>query len=121
MAPTFVRLLKDGDPETGMQSSNLIGPDAFTGDDKTELIHDFFESEDKKISAGVWECAPCREEIKHYPVNELMTVLSGSVTLTGADGSSETFTAGDTFFVAKGTRCVWHVTETLRKFHMSAS
>lgn len=48
MAPTFVRLLKDGDPETGMQSSNLIGPDAFTGDDKTELIHDFLNRKTRR-------------------------------------------------------------------------
>ena len=109
MAPTFVRLLKDGDPETGLKPSNLVSPDAFTSDDKSELIHDFFESEDKKTSAGVWECAPCREEIKRYPVNEMMTILSGSVTLTAPDGTSETFKAGDTFFVPKGTECIWHV------------
>ena len=49
-----------------------------------------------------------------------MTVISGSVTMTNADGSSDTFTAGDTFFIAKGTKCVWEVTETLRKFYMIA-
>ena len=71
---------------------------------------------------GVWECAPCREVIDAYPVHEMMTVLSGSVTLTNPEeGTSDTFTAGDTFFVPKGTACVWEITETLRKFYMIAA
>lgn len=49
-----------------------------------------------------------------------MSVISGSVTLTGEDGSSETFTKGDHFFIAKGTKCVWEITETLRKYYMIA-
>jgi uncharacterized cupin superfamily protein len=48
----------------------------------------------------------------------MMTVLAGSVTLTNADGSSDTFAAGDTFFIAKGTQCIWEITETLRKYYM---
>ena len=52
----------------------------------------------------------------------MMTVLSGSVTLTDPDsGNSETFTAGDTFFIPKGTPCIWEITETLRKHYMIAS
>lgn len=48
----------------------------------------------------------------------MMTVLSGSVTVTGLDDDrSETFTSGDTFFVAKGSRFVWEITETLRKYY----
>ena len=120
MSQTFVRLLKDGHPDTGLSASNLIEAEAFTGDDKTERIHDFFVSDDEQVSAGVWECAPCRAGIKRYPVNEMMTILAGSVTLTRPDGTSETFTSGDTFFVPKGTPCVWHVTEHLRKFYMCA-
>ncbi len=44
----------------------------------------------------------------------------GMTEIVNADGSSETFAAGDTFFIAKGTKCVWEVTETLRKFYMIA-
>ena len=32
----------------------------------------------------------------------------------------ETFTAGDRFFIAKGTECVWDITKTLRKFYFIA-
>jgi len=121
MTGKIVRLLCDGDPESGMQPSNLTAPEAFTGSDRTELNHTFFATPDKAITVGVWECAPCREDIESYPVHEMMTVLGGSVTLTDAEGHAETFTAGDTFFVAKGTKCTWHITETLRKFYMIAA
>lgn len=121
MPDSFVRLLRDGDPETALQPSHLTSPEAFTGSDRTELNHTFFATSDESITVGVWECAPCREEVESYPVHEMMTVLSGSVTLTDPQGRAETFTAGDTFFVPKGTKCIWHITETLRKFYMIAA
>ncbi len=121
MTNGIFRLLPDGDPSTGMGPSTLVAPGAFTTDDKTETNHSVFQTADESIVAGVWECAPCREEIDAYPVHELMTVLSGSVTLTGADGNAQTFTAGDTFFVAKGTRCTWEITEKLKKYYLIAA
>jgi uncharacterized cupin superfamily protein len=116
----FYRLLKDGHPESGMSSSDMIAAAAFTTDDHTELNHTFYATADESILSGVWECAPCRVQIDAYPVHEMMTVISGSVTLS-RDERSETFTAGDTFFIARGTPCIWEVTETLRKFYMIAA
>lgn len=121
MAKRTFRLLPDGDPETGMQPSDLTPPEAFTGGDRTELNHSFYVAEDESILSGVWECAPCKEVIDAYPVHEMMTVISGSVTLTNAEGESETFTAGDSFFIPKGAKCTWEITETLRKFYMIAT
>lgn len=121
MANTFYRLLKDGHPETGMQPSDMTSPEAFTTDDKTELNHTFFQTDDESILSGVWECAPCKEEIDAYPVHEMMTVVAGSVTLTDAAGKSDTFRPGDTFFIPKGTKVTWEITETLRKFYMIAA
>lgn len=116
------RLLPNGDPEAGMEPSNLTGAEAFTTDDHTETNHTFFSSSDESILSGVWTCAPSREDFLEngYPVHEMMTVLGGSVTMTNADGSSDTFKAGDTFFIAKGTKCVWEITETMHKFYMIA-
>ncbi|WP_082643582.1 cupin domain-containing protein [Ruegeria denitrificans] len=71
--------------------------------------------------SGVWECLICREEIDAYPVHEMMTVISGSVTLTHPDGGAETFTAGDTFFIKKGSKLIWEITEKLRKYYMIVS
>lgn len=116
MGSKVIRLLPGGDPTAGMQKSDMTAPDAFTTGDKTELNHTFFATPDDSILAGVWECAPCREEIDSYPVHEMMTVISGSVTVTNADGHAETFSAGDTFYIAKGAKCVWQINDTLRKY-----
>lgn len=121
MERTFYRLRPEGDPAKGMQPSNFTPPEAFTTEDRREVNCTCFATDDESILVGVWECAPCREEIESYPVHEMMTVISGSVTLTAPDGRRETFTAGDTFFVAKGAKLVWEITETLRKFYMIAA
>ncbi len=102
----------------GMVPSHLISPEAFTSDDHTELISHAYTTDDESILTGVWECAPCKEEIEAYPVHEMMTVLGGSVTVTNAEGNAETYEAGDTFFIPKGTPCTWQITKTLRKFYM---
>ena len=91
------------------------------GDERLELNHTFFATEDESILSGVWLCAPCKEEIDSYPVHEMMTVLAGSVTVTDAEGRAETYTPGDTFFIPKGAPCTWQITETLRKFYMIAA
>ena len=117
----YCRLLPGGDPASGMQPTDIVSPEAFTTEDKGEIGHAFFESDDKKTTVGVWECAPCIEEFDDYPDNEMMTVISGSVTLTNENGDSETFTSGDTFFIAKGAKIRWEITEKLRKFYMVSS
>lgn len=109
------------DPPQGMEPSDMTAPELFTTDDRTELNYAAFATDDESILSGVWECAPCREEIDAYPVHEMMTVISGSLTLTHPDGRTETFTTGDTFFIAKGSKLVWEITETLRKFYMIAA
>lgn len=120
MNDTFMRILQGNDSSVEIESSSMVEVAAFTTDDQTELNQSYFTSVDKNVLAGVWECAPCKEEIESYPVHEMMTIISGSVTLTNKKGKSETFTAGDVFFIPKGTQCTWHITETLRKMYMVA-
>ena len=119
MSQSFIRLKPEGSA-AGLVPSHMTSPDDFTTDDKTELIDNLFATPDEKILTGVWECAPAREDIEAYPVHEMMVVISGSLTLTDADGNRDTFTAGDVFFIPKGTRVLWEITEKLRKFYMIA-
>jgi uncharacterized cupin superfamily protein len=118
MADTFHRFLPDGHPETGMGPSQAVPVDAFTTDDHTELRHIFFETADGSITSGVWQCEPISVKIEAYSVTELMTVLSGSLSLTDGYGRKETFTAGDTFVIPKGAKVTLEITETLRKYYM---
>ncbi|MCP4494679.1 MAG: DUF861 domain-containing protein [Gammaproteobacteria bacterium] len=120
MKKTFSRF--EANPASGMLPSSFTASDAFTTNDNSETNHFYFATDDESILTGVWECAPCKETFESYPVHEMMTILSGSVTLIDLDdGCSETFTSGDSFFVAKGTHCSWEITETLRKYYFIAS
>jgi len=108
-----------------MEPSDLMDLSTFTSDDQTELFHNFFATEDESITAGIWECAPCFEEVKNYPSYEMMVFISGSVTVTDKSGSQifkagdvQIFKAGDVLFVSKGSDFTWNITETLRKFYM---
>jgi uncharacterized cupin superfamily protein len=115
MTDTEFRLHPDPDD---MTPSDITEAESFTTGDKSEFNSVRFATDDESVLCGVWECAPCREEIASYPVHEMMTVISGSITLTHTDGRAETFTAGDTFFIAKGSKLVWEITEKLRKYYM---
>lgn len=120
MKSMFTRL--NANPTAGMEASNMVETDRFTTADTSESGHLFFSSDDGSILSGVWECAPCKSEFEAYPANEMMTIISGSVTLTSLDdGRSETYNAGESLFVAKGTRCIWENVETVRKFYFIAT
>jgi uncharacterized cupin superfamily protein len=116
-----MRLKPNGDPAIGWKPSHITSVENFTSDDHSERDCPYYTNAEETVFAGVWECAPCKAEVAAYPVDELMTVISGSVTVTNADGTSETFKAGDSFFIAKGTKCTWHITEKLRKYYMIAT
>ncbi len=121
MTMTKYRMFADTDPSVTMAPSDICPKDAFTTDDETELNHSFYEAGDDSILAGVWTCAPSREVIDAYPVNEMMTVLKGSVSITNAAGEVEVFTKGDSFFIPKGAKVIWEITETLTKHYMIAA
>ena len=40
-----------------------------------------------------------------HPHHELVCLLEGAVTMTGDDGASQTFAAGDTFYITQGAVC----------------
>ena len=118
---TPIRLYPQGHPEAGFEPSELVAKEDFTTDDHTELTSLHYANDDFSLMVGVWECAPCRAEFDAYPVDEMMTIIAGSVTLTSPDGTKNTYVAGDTFFVHQGTPFIWENTETVKKHYMISS
>lgn len=106
------------EPESAPVPSKLMPKSSFTTEDTHETTTPFYRADDGSVSAGLWECAPCKVEIDAYPVNEMMTIISGSVTITNGDGVAETFGPGEVVFATKGARMTWHVTERLKKYFM---
>ena len=118
MLDKIIRVLPGGDPKTGMEPSNMANPNSFLVSDPHETIHTPFTNAAGNVTAGVWECSPSKEEIERYGVDELCTIISGSVTITNADGHSETFGPGECFVIPRDFKGTWHITETLKKFWM---
>ena len=108
------------EPEGETVPSNLIPKASFTTDDTNETTTPFYRAEDGSVAAGIWECPPCKLEIPSYPVNEMMTIISGSVTITNEDGVEETFGPGEVVFASKGASMTWHITERLKKYFMTS-
>ena len=79
-----------------------------------EREHVFMVSDDEKLMISIWECTPCKEKVTDYPVDEFVTVLAGSVTLTSEDGEVEIYNAGDSFVTPRGWSGEWHMTEQFR-------
>ena len=118
MSAKIIKLHPDGDPVTGLQPCQFVDPANVSGAAPKETGHHFFTNAAGNLTAGVWEATAYKEEIDGYPVDELMIVLEGSVTVTDAEGVGETFSAGDAFIMPKGFRGTWENTETIRKYYM---
>ena len=88
-----------------------------SGDPQTSGIS-FFEGHG--VSVGVWECTPGGWAIVDRPDTETMMLLAGVVTITPVDGEPVELGEGDVFVLPKGWSGRWDVTETVRKFYVTA-
>jgi uncharacterized cupin superfamily protein len=77
-----------------------------------------FKSEDGKVIAGVWECEPGASRWEFLARGELITVLSGRMTVLEDGGEPAEITAGSTAYFPIGWCGVWTVHETLRKVYV---
>ena len=119
MTATSFKIAPHSDGEK--TASRLIPSACFTSEDTEETTQRFYDAPDHSVGSGVWECGPCRMEIESYPVNEMMTIISGALVLTNADGVEESFGPGEVVFVAKGSKMTWHITERLKKYYMTSA
>lgn len=74
------------------------------------------QDEANGLTAGVWHSTPFTSKVVPYRVNEFMHLLQGSVTFEYPDGTADTFKAGDSFIVPKGTVRNWKQTEDVLKY-----
>jgi len=83
-----------------------------------EGLHEY--SSQDGTTSGVWECSPgtMREP---QMVDEFCTILAGAVDIIDeATETRESFGPGDSFFLPKGSTLTWVISETVRKFYMTA-
>ncbi len=66
------------------------------------------------LSATIWE-SNAGEFDWHYPVDELIQILAGEVTITPSTGNASTLRPGDVVFFPGGQVVRWHVREYVKK------
>ncbi len=105
------------DPKVKLQPSTPPSADILHSPVPTQNTHEYFENKTGEFTVGVWETTGYHRKLINFPRHELMHLLEGSVTFTDDAGQSQTFKAGDTFFVPLGTPNAWKSEGTLRKIY----
>ena len=111
----------DPDFDGERKATRLVPKASFTTDETDETGMSFYEAEDGSVASGVWECPPCKFEVASYPVNEMMTIVSGALAITNSDGVKEVFGPGEVVFATKGSKMTWEITERLVKYYMTSA
>ncbi len=83
----------------------------------TQHAHEYFEDATGQFTIGIWDTTGYHRKLSNFPRHELMHLFEGSVTFTDDKGGSQTFKAGDTFFVPLGTPNSWKSEGYLRKIY----
>ena len=68
---------------------------------------------------GIWACTEGAFECTELG-NELQTILTGRLRLTGPDGVTREFGPGDSIYTNKGDRVVWDILEDVVKVFFTA-
>lgn len=98
-------------PDVPQETAKFIEGSPMGGD------HVYFDRNNPKFRTGIWRSQPYTEWYDSYAADEFMYVLEGEVTLE-SDGFSETYRAGDAFFVPKGFTGYWRQTRPMVKYYV---
>ena len=102
------------DPNTDLTDDDIL-PRA-NSDDPVEREIEFFTNDDETMTVGLWDSRATIGVMEPFPAHEFVFMVEGEVTINEPGGISQTFVAGDAFFVPKGTMCSWDVPKYIRKF-----
>ncbi len=105
------------DPAVKLQTSTPPSADMLHSPVPTQNTYEYFQNTTGEFTAGVWDTTGYHRKLIDFPRYELMYLLEGSVTFTDDKGGSQTFKAGDSFFVPLGTPNSWKSEGYLRKIY----
>ena len=77
--------------------------------------------EGRGLTLGTWACNNGAVEIQGHAVDEACFVVRGRVTLTDAEGRSETFAAGEAFLLPRGFKGIWSQSDDFMKLFVAIS
>ncbi|HEX2793920.1 MAG TPA: cupin domain-containing protein [Croceicoccus sp.] len=79
--------------------------------------NNMFVSADTALKCGVWDSTPYQRVAIHCHHTELMHLLEGSVTFVDAEGTSRTYSAGDTILLERGADATWDSRTNVAKIY----
>jgi hypothetical protein len=74
--------------------------------------------DDGLVQSGVWEVTPGTFPGAKDGISEVMHIVAGRGTITGADGTVTRLSPGVVMFTTDGWRGTWDVEETIRKTYV---
>ena len=107
-----------GPADTGLTAWEPIDPAGLTAGEPVQRGHNYYDDPTGQLAVGVWDCTPMTTVLEPYSVNEFMHLLEGAVTIVDDGGHAQTFVAGESFVIPKGTPCVWKQEGYVRKFYV---
>jgi uncharacterized cupin superfamily protein len=114
--PAVLEVLRP-DPQAALAPSEGPALELLASAPPSQRDKPYFADLTAQWTVGVWDSTAYHRKSISFPRHELMHILEGEVTLTEDGGPANTFRAGDTFFVPKGTRCDWKSTGYVRKIY----
>ena len=108
-----VQLVRFGANPPPMETSK---PGNVVSGDPTTRLQNYFTDASGQFFSGIWESTPGKWPVS-YSESEFCAILEGSAVLTGADGKSESFKAGDAFVIPSGFTGFWETVTPLKKWY----
>ncbi len=90
--------------------------DRIVSGDPVQTAWNLFTSGDGRFHSGIWELKPGKWRCV-FTESEFCQILSGVLVVTGDDGQTATYRAGDGFVCPAGFTGTWEVIETVRKHY----
>ena len=106
-------------PKVTLAPARPPPPEVLAGPEPTQRSRNYITAARGQFNAGIRDSTAYAGRLLPAPRHELMHLIEGEATLTGAAGPAQTFRAGDTFFVPLGAPNAWRSTAHARKFYCS--
>ena len=113
---TVIKFHSSGPDNKGLGAWEQFSPEIVVSGSPVQKGNVYFSTQDDTVYAGVWDCTENRLVSVPYGEEEFMVVLEGSIIINHESGGSETYSAGESFVIPRGTHCSWEQTEYARKF-----
>lgn len=103
------------DPKAKLAPSAGPKPEALLSGHPVQHTKEFFKDAGGRLTVGVWDTTAYHRKAIPFPRHELMCLLEGEVKITGPGGKTQSFKAGESFFVPYGAVTDFKVAGYLRK------